>query len=117
MSGSTRQIDNARDNVLESLQSDLVSAQEFLQILRDEGLDSNPRGLPFRAVLQQLLEADVHVGSVRNCDGKYVHFVAWKGTVAERCSRAILGMCSTSEGVADYCFWLCLDRNVDSFEV
>lgn len=116
MNRNARKIDSSREIVLESLQRDLVSAQELRQTLRDEGVDSDPQKSPIFTVLQQLLEAGVQVGSVRNLDGQYVHFTAWKGTIDERCSRAIQAMRSVPEGSADFSCWLCLEKNVDSYE-
>ena len=100
-----------------SLQNDIVSTGELRQIIADIIPDCAGSNDFIAQTIQHLLTEGVEVGNAYNIEDKYVKLIAWKGSVGDRCKRAIRQMESASEIDRNSAFWLCLRDNVDEYEV
>lgn len=102
--------------IKDALQMDLVSVGELRQIVLDTaGREGDVAGF-VRKIVRQLLTGNVEIGEACNVEGGYVKFVAWRGSVGERCERARLVMRTCQEDDQGFAFWLCLRDNVDEYE-
>lgn len=117
MSTGPEHTSRVAQEVMESLQSDLVSAGELRQIIANALPDKTIGSAFIAEVIRHLLEEGVEIGDARNTDGTYVKFIAWRGTVSDRCERAIRQVESVSGGDREFAFWLCLRDNVDEYEM
>ncbi len=101
---------------MESLQTDLVSVGELRQIvLNTAGKKGDVAEFVWK-VVRQLLTGNVEIGDTCNVEGRYTKFIAWRGSVDERCERARLVMRACQEDDQAFAFWLCLRGNVDEYE-
>jgi hypothetical protein len=99
------------NDALEQLGEDMVSHGWLVQSV--EQVDAQ---LDWKSVLAELLSEDVEVGDARVASPDYVEFIAWKGTIDERVSRAIGRVNSLSGHDREFAYWLALRQNVDRFE-
>src|SRR5436305_12637559 len=97
MSTQSENIVDIGRQVIDALQDDLVSAAELGQIAGDllKVKFNNPELIA--QVIRHLLTEGVEIGNARNIDGKCVKFVAWKGSVGDRCERALRQVQSSGE--------------------
>jgi len=104
-------------NVKLALERDIVSYAELRQITRDSSPDGNDPTCSLEIIIAGLLDEGVQIGNALDIEGAKVKFVAWKGNVGERVSRACSELKSCAERDRDFAFWFCLSSNVDEFEV
>jgi len=116
MSIGVESINGIKQRVIDSLQNDLVSVGELRQIIMDSLVEKSESRGCMTQVIQDLLAQGVEIGETRNIEGKYVKFVAWKGSIIERWERASRHVESLDQIDQDYAFWLCLQNNVDEYE-
>ncbi|RPH69771.1 hypothetical protein EHM76_06920, partial [bacterium] len=88
MSTGSECIITVGQQVIDSLQNDLVSAGELRQIVANVLTDTAGSREFVAEVIRHLLTEGVEIGDARNIEGKYVKFIAWKGSVSDRCERA-----------------------------
>lgn len=98
------------NDLLEQLDEDMVSHGWLVQCVEQEDAQ-----LDWKSVLAELLSEDVEVGDTRAAPN-YLEFIAWKGTIEERVSRAIASLNSLSGHDREFAYWLALRKNVDRFE-
>jgi|HubBroStandDraft_1064217.scaffolds.fasta_scaffold833707_1 hypothetical protein len=99
------------NDILEQLGEDMVSHGWLVQSVEQEDAQ-----LDWKTVLAELLSEDVEVGDTRVASPDYVEFIAWKGTIEERVSKAIGRLNSLSGHDREFAYWLALRKNVDRFE-
>lgn len=46
----------------------------------------------------------------------FVKFIAWRGTVEERVSRAMESVATAIGADKEFAYWICLRENIDGFE-
>lgn len=115
MSTNPEDISRLVQLVTEALQSDLVSAGEFGQIIAG-AVPGGSVGSEFISNVLAALLNDVEIGNAVSVDDGYVKFIAWRGSVASRCERAIRQAQAATENDRAFAFWLCLKENVDEYE-
>jgi hypothetical protein len=99
------------NDILEMLNDDMVDHGFLAQYLQRSGSE-----VRIADVLEELLTSGkVEIGIAIATPG-YVEFVAWKGCVAERISRAMNAVAAASGADKDFAYWLALRENVDRFE-
>ncbi|HEX2972896.1 MAG TPA: hypothetical protein VHP11_11215 [Tepidisphaeraceae bacterium] len=113
MSTGSDYISRVGQEVIGSLQSDLVSVGELKQIISSVLPDKTGSREFVVEVIRHLLTEGVEIGEARNSQGTYVKFIAWKGSVGDLCERAIRQIESRSAGDQAFVFLLCLRSNVD----
>lgn len=116
MSGTSELATLVVQEVMDALQDDLVSVGEVRQIIADTAVEKAEGSDPLEQVLRRVLADDVEIGYAKNVDGKYVKFVAWKGSITERCERAYRELETCGHSDRGFAFWLCLRANVDEYE-
>lgn len=103
--------------ILEDLKDDLVSHGWLGQAIR---LDEERRGdgshLNYEGVLAELLSVEVEVGIAKSTSRDHVEFIAWKGSVNERISRAVECVNKAIGSDKEFAYWLCLRKNIDHYE-
>jgi hypothetical protein len=102
--------------VKSALQNDLVSYDELRQLVICNLPNDVAESIAVEVVVRNLLAEDVQIGHTLNADGKYVKFVAWKGSISERIERARREAESAEECNREFAYWLCLSKNVDEYE-
>jgi hypothetical protein len=108
MAISTRAIDALKD--------DLVSAGELRQIVADSLVETAEARDYMAEVIRHLLAESIEIGEARNIEGNYVKFIAWKGSITDRCERAFRQWESLHQSDREFAFWFCLRENVDEYE-
>jgi len=112
----TEAIAAASKEIKLELDIDLVSNGWLLQTAKD----FLPKGIELpvfmEKVIIELIAAGIEIGETYNIDGKYVKFIAWRGDVGQRVTRARRVVTSTQERDRDFAFWMCLPANVDEYE-
>jgi hypothetical protein len=98
------------NDLLEQLGEDMVSHGWLVQSVEQEDAQ-----LDWKTVLAELLSEDVEVGDTRAAPN-YVEFIAWKGAIEERVSRAIECVNTLSGHDREFAYWLALRKNVDRYE-
>jgi len=103
--------------IRELLEHDLLHAGMLSQLLGEAQGSLRETEDRIRTLLRELLEGDeVQIGNTTLRDPEYVAFTAWSGTISERVDRAF-GEVGRHEGQGEaFAYWLCLTRNVDTFE-
>ena len=101
------------NSILDCLQDDIVSHGLLVQCSEQEEACGDT---PWEDVLTELLAREVEIGSAKNISGTYVEFVAWKGTIDDRVSRAIEAVSKAFVPDKEFAYWLCLRKNVDRYE-
>lgn len=105
------------NQILELLNDDMVSHGLLVQCIGEEKSTDQSRKLSMNDVLEELLLSEkVEIGIAKMSAPNYVEFIAWKGTVGKRVSRAIETAYSVSVPDREFAYWLCLRENVDRFE-
>jgi hypothetical protein len=97
--------------VLELLSEDMVSHGLLVQSVEQENVQ-----LDWKDVLKELLSQDVEIGEARLASPTYVEFIAWRGPIEERVSRAVNRLESLTGPDREFAYWLALRKNVDRFE-
>ena len=105
------------DEILEMLNSDMVSRGLITQCLEESKngltLTSSQEG----EVLSQLLASDgISIGVPKQLRPDYIEFVGWMGTVEDRVRRAMDAVDNAVGHDKEFAYWLCLRKNVDRFE-
>jgi hypothetical protein len=116
MSGTSELATLVVQKVRAALQEELVSVGEVRQIIADPAVAQAEGSDPLEQVLRRVLADDVEIGYAKNVGGTYVEFVAWKGSIAERCERAYREVDTCGHSDRGFAFWLCLRANVDEYE-
>ena len=105
------------DDILEMLRdTDMVEHGFFVQCVADGngGAALEPR---VEALLAELLSSGkVEIGEAKQASPGASEFVAWRGTVAERVSRAGSAVSNAVGHDKQFAYWLCLRENVDRYE-
>jgi len=104
---------NIANCIYELLSRDMVSHGLLLQTVEQEG-DPRP---DWKTVLGELLSEDVEIGEAKLASPDYVEFIAWKGTIKERVTRAVDRVATLAAPDREFAYWLALQKNVDRFEV
>jgi hypothetical protein len=94
------------------LNEDMVSHGWLVQCLEQGG--QSP--LDWTPVVTELLSGDVEIGETRLASSNYVEFIAWRGTIGARVSRAAERVESLADSDREFAYWLALRKNVDHFE-
>jgi len=103
--------------ILDELNSDIVSHGLIIQFMKDANVYEGLAAIRVEGVLSELLTtANVEIGNANLAGPDYVEFIAWKGTVAERISRAMQAVNLLSGPDKEFAYWLCLRKNIDRFE-
>jgi hypothetical protein len=105
------------DDILDMLDNDIVSHGLIAQCLRQADTDA----LQFEELIKETLKGllasgNVEIGIPEMKTPDYLEFVAWKGTVDERVSRAVDAVANVSGPDKEFAYWLCLRENIDRFE-
>lgn len=100
------------NTVLELLSDDMVSHGWLVHCVEQGGRPE----LEWKAVLAELLSGEVEIGVARLASADYVEFIAWKGTIEERISRAAGLVESLASSDPEFAYWLALRKNVDRFD-
>ncbi len=105
------------DGILEMLNDDMLDHGFLAQYLERSASDAMHSQVRIEDVLEELLTSGkVHVGTTNLPTPDYLEFIAWKGSVAERVSRAMNAVAAESGADKDFAYWLALRENVDRFE-
>ena len=105
------------NDILEMLKDDMVSHGLIAQCVKQSGIDPIDLPVQIKNVLEELLKSGkVEVGITRLARPDYVEFVAWKGSIAERASRAMDAAAAANDVDKEFAYWLSLRENVDRFE-
>lgn len=101
--------------VKDSLRHDIVSFGELIQIARDCGVEENLVIEQLNGILAKLSGDGIEIGEA-TLEGNRVVFIAWVGSVSERCAaaRRKLKSCATED--RPFAFWLCRRDGVDRYE-
>ena len=102
--------------VIELLNDDMMSHGFLVQCVAQNETDENGPQLTWRDVLEDLLSGEVEIGMVESKSADYVEFIAWKGGVDERLSRAVECVTKASASDQEFAYWICLRNNVDRYE-
>jgi hypothetical protein len=103
--------------ILEMLDDDMVSHGLLAQCVERTENDIRPmRERVKSALTESLASGKVEIGIAKMATPDYVEFIAWKGTVAERVSRAMEAIMIATGADEEFAYWLCLRGNVDRFE-
>jgi len=100
------------DCIRELLGQDIVSHGWVVQCVQQE---YEPH-FEWPEVLRELLSGDVEIGEAKLSTPDHVEFIAWKGTIAERASRAVERVEGLQAPDREFAYWLALRKNVDRFE-
>ena len=107
---------NAND-ILEQLNHDMVSHGWLVQCVKQDKTGNEPLHLRVTGILEELLMSEkVEIGETRLSSSDYVEFIAWKGSISQRISRANEAVERTSGPDKEFAYWLCLRKNADRFE-
>jgi hypothetical protein len=99
------------------LNDDIVSHGLLAQCVEQFGSDAIHPQVRVKDLLEELLTSGkVDIGVARLASPDFVEFVAWKGSVVERTSRAMDAVAAASGANKEFAYWLCLRQNVDRFE-
>jgi hypothetical protein len=104
------------DDILESLHEDMASHGWLVQCIKNGGgtFELEPR---VKELLAELLSSGkVEIGTTELPRPDYLEFVAWRGAVDERISRAMSAVDAVKGHDKDFAYWLCLRENVDRYE-
>lgn len=102
--------------IVELLSDDIVNHGFFVQCVQDNKSSKNSPQLEWIEVLEDLLSSgEVEIGSTK-AKPEYVEFIAWKGTIKDRLSRAVECVNTASDFDRDFAYWLCLHENIDRYE-
>ncbi len=105
------------NQILKLLNDDMVSHGLLVQCIEEVKSTYELQKLCVNDVLEELLLSEkVEIGIAKIATSNYVEFIAWKGTVGERVSRAIETIHTVSDTDREFAYWLCLRKNVDRFE-
>jgi len=105
------------EDILEMANDDMVSHGLIAQCLKQANTGENSREDRVEDVLKELLTSDkVEMGSAKATTADYVEFVAWRGTIEEKVSRAMEAVATANGPDKEFAYWLCLPENVDRFE-
>ncbi|WP_298866275.1 hypothetical protein [uncultured Gimesia sp.] len=102
--------------IVELLNDDMVSHGLLVQCIEeDESIHNRPQ-LKWTEVLENLLSGEVEIGIAKSKSEEYVEFIAWRGSINERISRAVEYVDKASTSDQEFAYWLCLRKNVDRYE-
>jgi hypothetical protein len=102
--------------IVDLLGDDIVSHGLLVQCIElDQSCGGEPP-LTWKEVLEELLAGEVEIGIARNTLASYVEFIAWRGSVSERISRAVQSVNNAAAFDKEFAYWLCLRKNVDRYE-
>lgn len=105
------------DDILQMLADDMVNHGWLVQYLKHSEGDSAPSAERIRRLVTDLLASGkIEVGMPEQATPDYLEFVAWKGIVNERASRALEAVEAATGQDKLFAYWLCLRKNVDRFE-
>ena len=105
------------NDVLELLGDDILSHGFLAQCARDSNNGTSLSVAQLKELLAELLTSGkVEIGNTRLASPEYLEFIAWRGTVDERISRAFDAVDSAIDSDKEFAYWLCLRENVDSYE-
>lgn len=104
------------NDIFDQLSDDLVSHGWLVQCV-GQLYASNAIHLHLTGILEELLMSEkVEIGETRLVGSDYIEFIAWKGHVSQRISRANEAVEHASGPEKAFAYWLCLRQNVDRFE-
>lgn len=103
--------------ILEILNDDIMQHGLLVQCVEDarsggEGLKWN-----WKDVLEELLlKHEVEIGETNLKSADYVEFIAWRGNLNERLSRAVECINQATGYDKEFAYWICLRKNIDRYE-
>jgi hypothetical protein len=98
------------------LNDDIVSHGLLAQCLRELVGHGGDFRHELRKTLEELLSLSVEVGEENRPNPGYVEFIAWKGAISDRVSRALDLVDRITGPDQEFAYWLCLSKNIDRFE-
>jgi len=104
--------------IIEELKDDLIYHAWIMQGIKHEyGGDDMSLRLRLIELLKELLSSGkVEIGETRLGPRRNVEFIAWKGTIEDRISRAMMAVDQASGFDKDFAYWICLNKNIDRYE-
>jgi len=104
--------------IIEELKQDLSYHGWIMQGLRNEygGDDMSLRPHLIELLRELLSSGRVEIGETCLDKPNYLAFVAWKGTVQDRISRAMREVDQATRVDKDFAYWICLKENLDYYE-
>lgn len=103
--------------ILQMLNEDMVSHGWVSECVKNDRQDGTAFDAQIKNTLSDLLSSGlVEIGNARIANPQYVEFVAWRGTIVERVSRAMNAVRGASNTDKEFAYWLALRQNVDRFE-
>jgi len=102
--------------IVELLNDDMVSHGFLVQCVELDEINKNQSSLKWNEVLKYLLSGEVEIGNAKCKSAEYVEFIAWRGCINERLSRAVECVNEASASYQEFAYWLCLRKNIDRYE-
>jgi hypothetical protein len=102
--------------ILELLNDDMVSHGFLVQCVDEAESHGDQPALSWKDVLEELLSDEVEIGAAKSRSLDYVEFIAWRGTIDARISRAVECVDNAEPSDREFAYWLCLRKNVDRYE-
>ena len=103
--------------IIEQLEGDIIYHAWLMQAIKRERSNGISARLRLMELLKELLKSgQVEIGETRLINSGYVEFIAWKGTIEERITRAVSAVDQASNSDKDFAYWICLRHNVDRYE-
>ncbi|WP_338285226.1 hypothetical protein [Luteolibacter sp. LG18] len=103
--------------IIEMLRDDMVGSGFLVQwITHHQGAGESLQDCVNRTLGELLSSGQVEIGVAQSAEPDYVEFVAWRGSVEERVSRAMETVLAAADRDKAFAYWLCLRENVDRFE-
>ena len=101
--------------ILDELNYDIVCHELIVQCIKSKSPTNGPQ-LSWKDVLKKLLSDQVEIGEAKLKTPDILEFIAWRGSVSERISRAVecVNKAISSSTVYPYC--ICLRECVDRYE-
>ena len=105
------------NTILEMLGNDMVSRGLVAQCIRETDESQSISAEKERGLLRSLLASKIiEIGTPRLLNSDYVEFAAWVGSVEDRVCRAMEAVAKEIGHDKEFAYWLCLRKNVDSYE-
>ena len=108
-------MNSVSEDILDALNDFLVYHELMAQIVKNASPENGPQ-LNWQDVLEELLLGEVEIGNIKLKTPDYTEFIAWKGTVNERISRAVECVNNKDPSDPGFSYYIGLRKNVDRYE-
>ena len=108
-------MNNVSNYIYDSLNDDMACHALLVQCVKDESRRDGQQ-LSWKDILEELLSHDVEIGTAELKTTEYIEFIAWRGSISERISRAVECVNKAVSSDKEFAYWLCLRKNVDHYE-